>query len=86
MRRRRPCKSDVTETRMLPVELSLGGRILSLSTYLRKAGKADGIGSEFSDGSLQHGDLRRWISRHLQFVANLILQVGRIADTVDEEI
>ena len=42
--------------------------------------------SKLSDRALEDGDLRGGITRRFQFVADLILQVGRIAYAVDEEI
>ena len=36
--------------------------------------------------ALQHGDLGGRVARRLQFVADLVLEVGGIADAVDEEV
>lgn len=41
---------------------------------------------QFADGALEDGDLRDRIAGALQFFADLVLQVGRVADAVDEEI
>jgi len=35
---------------------------------------------------LENGDLRDWITGRFQFRPNLVLEVGRVTDTVDEEI
>ena len=42
--------------------------------------------SEIPDRPLEDGNLRGGIAGGLEFRANLILQVGRIADLVDEDI
>lgn len=41
---------------------------------------------QFSDRPLQNGDLRGRVACRFQLVADLILQVGGIADAVDEEV
>ena len=41
---------------------------------------------ELANRALQNGNLCRGIARRLQFVADLILEVRGIADTVDEEV
>ena len=42
--------------------------------------------SEISDRALEDGDLRGGIAGGVEFRANLVLEVGRIADAVDQEI
>ena len=41
---------------------------------------------EVADGALEDGNLRDRIARRFQFGANLILEVGRIPDSIDEQI
>jgi len=41
---------------------------------------------QFADGALEDGDLRHRIAGTLQLLADLIFQVGGVADTVDKEI
>src|SRR6476659_28813 len=41
---------------------------------------------QFADGALKDRNLRHRIPRTLQLFADLILQVGRVADTIDQKI
>ena len=41
---------------------------------------------QFADGALEDGDLRHRVAGCLEFFADHVLEVGRIADTVDQEV